>query len=142
MVECGNRTEDGVCLVITEMLGSNHKPEERLCKNCSIDPVAPRSVNRFTVFRARARQLQEGRGLTAALRENYQQVSKREVAAKAPPRLGDWTEKQLKRIGVTEDRYKAAKELFGFAPSCDCTRRKKWLNDVSAWWSKINSSGE
>lgn len=48
--------------------------------------------------------------------------------------LGDWTERQLARIGVTKDRYLAAKELFGLAPTCNCQQRKEWLNRVSAWW--------
>lgn len=48
--------------------------------------------------------------------------------------LGDITEKALKSIGVTKDRYKAAKELFGMSPTCSCDKRKKWLNRVSDWW--------
>tara|TARA_Y100000593_G_scaffold33818_2_gene66463 strand:- start:10538 stop:10867 length:330 start_codon:yes stop_codon:yes gene_type:complete len=48
--------------------------------------------------------------------------------------LGDITEGMLKRIGVTQDRYKAAKELFGLSPSCNCNKRKEWLNSVSDWW--------
>ena len=54
-----------------------------------------------------------------------------------PPRngLGDWTEALLKRAGVTQDRYKAAKEALGMAPTCNCAARKEWLNKVGAWLS-------
>lgn len=51
-----------------------------------------------------------------------------------PPRLGDYTERLLKSVGVTEDRYKAAKELFGLAPTCGCEARKLYLNKISDWW--------
>lgn len=47
---------------------------------------------------------------------------------------GDYTEALLKKIGVTEDRYKAAKEAVGLAPKCNCDKRKAWLNKVSEWW--------
>jgi len=50
-------------------------------------------------------------------------------------RLGDITEKALKSIGVTQDRYKAAKEIFGMSPTCNCDKRKEWLNRVSDWWN-------
>lgn len=44
--------------------------------------------------------------------------------------LGDYTEKVLKSIGITEDKYKEAKKLFGMAPTCGCRKRKEWLNKV------------
>lgn len=47
--------------------------------------------------------------------------------------LGDYTEQLLSSIGVTKDRYSAAKELFGLAPTCNCETRKEWLNKVGAW---------
>lgn len=50
--------------------------------------------------------------------------------------LGDWTEHLLKKAGITEDRYKAAKEALGMAPTCNCAKRKAWLNKVSEWWTK------
>lgn len=49
------------------------------------------------------------------------------------PGLGDYTEQLLSSIGVTKDRYSAAKELFGLAPTCNCETRKEWLNKVGAW---------
>jgi hypothetical protein len=48
--------------------------------------------------------------------------------------LGDWTERLLKSVGLTEERYKHAKEIFGLAPTCGCAARKEWLNKVSDWW--------
>lgn len=63
-----------------------------------------------------------------------------QLRAAAPPRkapqqrLGDWTERILAKVGITEDRYAAAKELFGLAPTCGCKERKEWLNKVSDWW--------
>lgn len=48
--------------------------------------------------------------------------------------LGDFTENVLASIGITKDRYKAAKELFGLSPTCNCELRKQWLNRVSDWW--------
>lgn len=50
--------------------------------------------------------------------------------------LGDYTESLLRSIGVTKERYIAAKELFGFAPTCHCEARKEWLNHVSDWWNR------
>ena len=52
-----------------------------------------------------------------------------------PMGLGDWTERVLQHVGVTEDRYKEAKELFGLTPTCNCPKRKEWLNKVSDWWA-------
>jgi hypothetical protein len=46
------------------------------------------------------------------------------------PGLGDRTEQLLKSIGITEDRYREAKKLFGLAPRCNCPKRKRWLNKV------------
>lgn len=48
-------------------------------------------------------------------------------------RLGDYTEQLLSSIGVTKDRYRAAKELFGLAPTCNCESRQEWLNKVGTW---------
>ncbi len=48
--------------------------------------------------------------------------------------LGDWTERMLSKAGVTQERYAAAKEMFGMAPTCNCAKRKEWLNKVSDWW--------
>ena len=45
--------------------------------------------------------------------------------------LGDLTERLLKSVGVTQDRWAAVKERFGYAPTCACEARKEWLNQVS-----------
>ncbi len=59
-------------------------------------------------------------------------VERRECTA--PPRLGDWAAKLLETVGITQDRYKAVKALFGLPPTCDCPARQEWLNRVSDWW--------
>lgn len=56
------------------------------------------------------------------------------------PKLGDTVENMLKSVGVTEDRYKEAKSLFGLPPTCGCSKRKEWLNKVSDWWRNLNNS--
>lgn len=48
--------------------------------------------------------------------------------------LGDWAEKKLAKIGITEERYVEIKERFKLPPRCNCKKRKKWLNQVSDWW--------
>lgn len=60
----------------------------------------------------------------------------RRVCGQSPsqPGLGDYTEAMLQSIGVTKERYQAAKQLFGLSPTCDCDQRKEWLNRVSDWW--------
>lgn len=52
----------------------------------------------------------------------------------ARPLLGDRVEATLKKLGVTPERYAAAKELFGLPPSCGCEARREWLDKVSRWW--------
>ena len=49
-------------------------------------------------------------------------------------RQGDLVERLLQSIGVTEEKYKEAKQLFGLPASCNCAGRKQWLNKVSDWW--------
>ena len=50
------------------------------------------------------------------------------------PGLGDYTESLLQSVGITKERYVAAKEMFGLAPTCNCDSRRDWLNRVSDWW--------
>jgi len=50
------------------------------------------------------------------------------------PKLGDQVESAFNALGITEERYKATKELFGLPPTCGCADRKEWLNKVSDWW--------
>lgn len=65
------------------------------------------------------------------------EVASEVVAPKATPErrgLGDWVEKMLNRVGVTEDRYKTAKAFLLMKKkeevSCRCPLRKRWLNKV------------
>ena len=46
--------------------------------------------------------------------------------------LGDLVEKTLKKFGVTEERFK---EWFNLK-ECNCTKRKKWLNNLFSWVKK------
>lgn len=47
--------------------------------------------------------------------------------------LGDRLERELTRMGITQDRYKEIKKRFGFPPTCSCDKRKEWLNRVGNW---------
>ena len=47
----------------------------------------------------------------------------------------------LSSVGITQDRYKEAKKLFGLPPTCNCGKRKEWLNRVGEWWREINKGG-
>lgn len=69
----------------------------------------------------------------------------RHLTPKSQTGLGDRTEQLLKKLGVTQDRYKAAKEAFGLAPECSCPNRieslnelglsaKQWKDKVTDWW--------
>ena len=44
------------------------------------------------------------------------------------PGLGDLAKAFFKSVGVTEERYRAAKEALGLDPTCRCDDRRKWLN--------------
>lgn len=49
--------------------------------------------------------------------------------------LGDSVAGILKSWGITEERYRAVKELFGLPPTCGCDKRREWLNKVGRWWT-------
>lgn len=49
------------------------------------------------------------------------------------PGLGDYTERVLRGMGVTKERYREVKEKFGLAPTCNCEERKRWLNMVGRY---------
>lgn len=57
--------------------------------------------------------------------------------------LGDAVEKIFKQVGITEDRYKAAKQALGLPPTCGCSGRKRALNEwqakAQAWLAKQKS---
>ena len=46
--------------------------------------------------------------------------------------LGDVVEGTLQKFGITEERFK---EWFGLR-ECNCSARKKWLNNLFSWKSK------
>jgi len=52
-----------------------------------------------------------------------------------PEGWGDRVTVALKKIGITEERYKAVKEKFGLPPNCNCAGRREWLNKVGRWWN-------
>ena len=41
---------------------------------------------------------------------------------------GDDLETALEAIGITQEKWMAAKAKLGLMPSCNCTARKEWLN--------------
>lgn len=55
--------------------------------------------------------------------------------------LGDYTERLLRSVGITEDRYKDAKEELGMAPTCNCHERKLWLNRAGDWLARKVAGG-
>ena len=44
--------------------------------------------------------------------------------------IGDLLERELTRMGITQDRYKEIKKMFGFPPTCSCDKLIAWLNRV------------
>ncbi len=46
--------------------------------------------------------------------------------------LGDLVEATLQTFGITEERFK---KWFGLK-ECNCSKRKKWLNNLFSWKSK------
>lgn len=46
--------------------------------------------------------------------------------------LGDVLESTLQTFGVTEERFKAWFNL----QECNCSKRKKWLNNLFSWRKK------
>jgi hypothetical protein len=50
--------------------------------------------------------------------------------------LGDVVEGVLNKFGITQERFKS---WFGLK-ECNCTERKKWLNNLFSW--KVKKQGE
>jgi hypothetical protein len=44
--------------------------------------------------------------------------------------LGDLVETALTSVGITKERWVAAKEIIGMPPACDCEDRKLYLNKL------------
>ena len=52
--------------------------------------------------------------------------------------LGDIVESTLKNFGITEEKFK----LWFHLKECNCSKRKKWLNNLFTWRKKENESKE
>lgn len=66
------------------------------------------------------------------LKRDYDKPPTRQCRSAAG--LGDYTEYVLSALGITKERYAEAKEMFGFAPTCDCDGRQEWLNKVGRYF--------
>lgn len=70
------------------------------------------------------------------------QESRVESREPGPPGLGDAVEALLASIGITKDRYRQVKQMFGLPPTCGCDEvqsrlnRIEWFKPVAAWWAK------
>lgn len=53
-----------------------------------------------------------------------------------PSAWGDRLHNWLESNGITEERYKLAKQKFGLVPTCNCAKRQEWLNRVGAWFAE------
>lgn len=47
--------------------------------------------------------------------------------------LGSLTDRLLGSVGINESRYREIKSKFGLCPTCNCKKRKEWLNKVTRW---------
>ena len=60
-----------------------------------------------------------------------------ELAAIDPPHnplpVGDKAAKMFAAVGITPDRYRAAKAAIGLPPTCNCAGRQAWLNRAGQW---------
>lgn len=57
-------------------------------------------------------------------------------ASKEWPLLGNVVEIGLTRVGVTSAKIVAIKKFFHLKETCDCQRRKYWLNRFDRWVRK------
>jgi hypothetical protein len=56
-----------------------------------------------------------------------------EIAKEQPrPQLGDRLESLLKKVGITQEKYKHLKEMAGLDPHCNCEPRRRFLNKLPA----------
>ena len=58
-----------------------------------------------------------------------------------PSAWGDRLHEWLESHGITEERYKLAKQKFGLPPKCNCAARQEWLNRVGAWFAGQETEG-
>jgi len=57
-------------------------------------------------------------------------VPEEKAEAEDPNGLGDWAESALTKLGITQESYVKIKEKCGLPPRCNCSKRKRWLNEV------------
>jgi len=55
-----------------------------------------------------------------------------ETASTPQPQLGDRLESLLKKVGITEEKYRELKAMAGLDPTCNCGSRKRFLNKLPA----------
>lgn len=68
----------------------------------------------------------------------------KEGVEKKPPKKSAWGDRLhewLESHGITEERYKLAKQKFGLPPKCNCAARQEWLNRVGAWFAGQEQEG-
>ncbi len=53
-----------------------------------------------------------------------------QAAPEPKPGLGDLAGEFFVSLGISEDRYKAAKAVIYLDPTCGCADRRKWLNEL------------
>ena len=58
----------------------------------------------------------------------------RKLRGEEPELAGDWLSRQFAAVGITPERYAAAKQALGMPPTCECEERREWLNRAHAWW--------
>jgi hypothetical protein len=64
---------------------------------------------------------------------NDQSTSEADSQRESPPAkrgLGDLAGDFFAAMGISEERYKAAKVALHLDPTCGCAERKKWLNEM------------
>ena len=63
---------------------------------------------------------------------SYQPVSddRPQATPQPKPGLGDLAGEFFSSLGISEERYKAAKAALHLDPKCGCADRRKWLNEL------------
>jgi hypothetical protein len=75
--------------------------------------------------------IQEMDEMTAALKEKGIDINTNEEQITG---LGDIVQATLNKVGITEERFK---QFFGIK-SCNCEKRKQWLNKILSWKEQKN----
>jgi hypothetical protein len=77
-------------------------------------------MRRITPTRYLSKRLQEKHARLRAERPPRQEI----------PRLGDRIGSALESVGVTPERWAAAKAEIGLPATCGCASRREWLNKL------------